>query len=329
MTTPSRYNAGMTTPTTVLCAGCVVVDEVFRVPRLPRGDGKFFASERRRCMGGMAAGAAATVAALGGRASLWAALGDDRDGDFLHDEIRRLGINPILVRRRKTASAFSAVCADDSGRRMIVNRAPPELFAAPKRAPSLRETGAVVADIRWPAAAELALNAARKANLPAVLDWETTPKLQSAQSAKLKKLARAATHVVFSTDGLKQFVPGESRFQNALRKAANICGAKVAVTRGERGVAFLRENNSVGIVPAPKVKTDNTLGAGDAFHGALALALMLTEHNDADADIEFETCLVFAAATAAAKCAKPAGEFPNRREVFAVLRQMYPELKPR
>ena len=296
----------------VLCAGCLVADEIFRLPALPVGDGKFFASERRRAMGGMAAAAAATISALGAKSALWAVVGDDHHARFLQGELRRLGVRPRLLRRPDTASAFSAVCLDPDGRRMIVNRAPPRLFAPPpreSRIPSLRGFQAVLADIRWPGGAIRALRAARQKGIPAVLDWETAP---DPKIPALQKLARAATHVVFSSDGLRQFAEfaanakGKFRPVPALRAAAEFSRARVAATRGENGVLFLRPDGSAGIIPAPRVAAASTLGAGDAFHGALALALA--------EGADFENGLAFAAAVAAAKCAKPAGRFPSRRE---------------
>ena len=308
-----RYNSPMSPR--ILCVGCIVVDEIFRLSALPAGDGKFFASERHRALGGMSAAAAAAIRALGGGATLWATVGDDREADFLRKELRRLGVRPRLLRRKKTASSYSVVCLDSAGRRMIVNRAPPALFAPPEKSqiPSLRGFRAVLADVRWPGGSAAVLRAARHSRIPAVLDWETVP---NTPSAELRKLARHASHVVFSADGLRQFseTSGQAlRPLPALRAAADFTGARVAVTRGERGAMLLRENGAAASVPAPKVAAQSTLGAGDAFHGACALAL--AEGKD------FESALAFAAAAAAAKCALSAGEFPARREVEKLLRQ--------
>ena len=301
--------------TRVFCAGCVVVDEVFRLPHLPAGDGKFFAVSRRRTMGGMAAAAAATVVGLGGRAALWAPVGDDAEGKFLLDEIVGAGVDSLLVRRRQCATAFSTVCMDDDGGRMIVNFAPPALYAPPQKMPSLRGVKAVLADIRWLGGAAAALESAQKAGIPSVLDWETAP--PAASSDRLLMLARLATCVVFSHDGLRQFCKAAKkpfRTERALREAATIMGAAVAMTRGADGVIFLREDFSAGIISTPAVTANNTLGAGDAFHGALALAL--AEGQD------FESGLMFATAAAAAKCTKPVGQYPRRREISRLLRQI-------
>lgn len=295
----------------VLCVGGVVVDDVFSLPSLPRGDGKFFAHTRARAMGGMAAAAAAAIASLGGRASLWANVGDDDNGDYLINELKQYGVRPILSRRKNTTTAVSLVCTDDIGRRMIVNHSPRALSAAPARAPSLRGYQAALADIRWHGGALSVLRAAKKLNIPAVLDWESSP----AQAQTLLQLAKCAAFVIFSEAGLKQFdnkTKGAFKLRESLRHAAKQTGAQVAVTCGARGVVFLREDSSAARIAARKVKTKNTLGAGDVFHGAFALAIA--------EGAQFEPALEFASAAAAAKCAKAAGKFPTMRETKRILR---------
>lgn len=297
----------------VFCAGCAVVDDVFRLPRLPEGDGKSFAESRVRCLGGMAAAAAAAAAALGGRAALWAPAGADADGEFVESEIRRLGVEPMLLRRRGSATSFSSVCVDAEGRRMIVNYAPPSLFAPPARLPRLRNFDAALVDVRWPGGALATLRAAAAAGIPAVLDWDTAPALSRADA---RDLLRSATHVVFSRPGLSGLTrkPGAFRVAQRLKEVADRTGARVAMTNGDQGVVFLREDGRAGSVPAPSVAADNTLGAGDAFHGALALALAEGR--------KFEDGLAFAAAAAAAKCALPPGRYPRRRAALRLLRDM-------
>ena len=54
----------------ILCAGIIVLDEVFRVERFPEADTKAAAQSYFMVNGGCAANAAVAVARLGGRAAL-------------------------------------------------------------------------------------------------------------------------------------------------------------------------------------------------------------------------------------------------------------------
>ena len=64
----------------VTCVGICVWDMVMRVERFPTAPAKYRAIERREVGGGVAANAAATVAALGGEASLVSCVGSDPTG---------------------------------------------------------------------------------------------------------------------------------------------------------------------------------------------------------------------------------------------------------
>src|ERR1700741_4225805 len=59
----------------ILCAGIIVLDEVFRVDEFPQPDGKVQATEFFVVNGGCAANAAVAIARLGGRASLAGPMG--------------------------------------------------------------------------------------------------------------------------------------------------------------------------------------------------------------------------------------------------------------
>jgi sulfofructose kinase len=71
----------------ILCAGIIVLDEVFRVEEFPKPDGKVQATGFFVVNGGCAANAAVAVARLGGRAALAGPMGGPAgvDGGALGD----------------------------------------------------------------------------------------------------------------------------------------------------------------------------------------------------------------------------------------------------
>jgi len=86
----------------------------------------------------------------------------------------------------------------------------------------------------------------------------------------------------------------------------------LGVTVGADGFLWL-DGEEVRSVPAPQVTPQDTLGAGDVFHGAYALAIA-----------EGRTVVpaaAFANAAAAIKCTRPGGRagIPTREEVNALL----------
>ena len=89
----------------------------------------------------------------------------------------------------------------------------------------------------------------------------------------------------------------------------------LAGTRGPKGTIWLDEQGDLQETPAFPVHTVDTLGAGDVFHGAFALAI--TEKQG------LRDALRFASAAAALKCTRHGGAFaaPQRAEVTALLGQ--------
>jgi sulfofructose kinase len=247
--------------------GHAVQDFVFTVPSLPDRGEKYRASGFVTVGGGPAATAAAAIARLGGRSLLAARVGDDAAADMIVGELRRYGVDCSHVRRcAGCASSVSAVIVDVRGERMIVNHLDPSLPADAAWLPGPAEVGAqaVLVDTRWPEGALATLVAARAAGLPAVLDADRPIPPDGA-------LLHAATHVAFSTDALIDFT-GIRDPVCALQEVARGLPGWCCVTAGGEGVIAV-ERGEPRRYAAFDVPVVDTLGAGDVWHGAFALAL--------------------------------------------------------
>lgn len=279
--------------TRVVCVGLAVLDLVFEVDAFPRIAGKHFARRLHQIGGGPAANGAVTVVRLGGEAAFVGAVGDDPTGQGILAGLRSEGVDVANVAVVSDAtSPTSAVLVDPSGERLIVNHLDASLHA--RANPSTDPPGdadAVLADLRWPEAAERACRSARTRGRPAVLDYDLTTDLDDAP------LLAAATHIAFSQPALARRA-GTDDPAEGLRRIAGQTDAWVAVTLGGGGVHWL-DGDTVTRLPAFDVEVVETLGAGDVFHGALALSLGAGER-EADA-------VRFASAAAALKCARAGG----------------------
>ncbi len=295
-------------PPKVVCVGIAVMDHVFSVAEMPSRPSKSFATGFAEVGGGPAANAAVTVARLGGRATLWARVGDDAVGRQIRDELAGHGVTVDRVRAIAGArSGLSAVLLDGAGERMIVNYADPDLDTDPSWLPlaELSDSGAVLADMRWPAAAAHVLAAARARGLPGVLDADRVPDGTDCSAF------RVASHIVFSQPGLAQ-AAGDGDLEHGLRVMAAETGTWVAVTAGGEGVLWL-EDHVLRHQPAYAVTPVDTLGAGDVFHGAFALALAEGREPGQACD--------FAAAAAAVKCGRHGTRagYPTRVDVETLI----------
>ena len=90
-------------------------------------------------------------------------------------------------------------------------------------------------------------------------------------------LLNASSHLVFSSEPLQETADVTDDGQ-ALKKIAKLTPSFLAGTRGAQGTIWLDENGHLQQTPAFPVHTVDTLGAGDVFHGAFALAI--TEGQD-------------------------------------------------
>lgn len=294
---------------TILIAGVAVVDFVFLLDEMPVRAEKHRAKDAAIVGGGCGANAAVAVARLGGTARLAARLGDDPIGSMIVADLEAEGVDCALARRFPGGrSSFSSVFVDAAGERQIVNFRDPKLsFDAGWLEEAMPgDFDAALADTRWPQGAAALLSAASARSRPGVLDAE--PPIAEAAEA-----LRAASHVAFSAQGLRDLV-GIDDLEKALVEAAKHTPAWLCVTDGPHGVLYLDENTARR-VPAFEVEVVDTLGAGDIWHGAFTLAL-----GEGSGEVD---AIRFANAAAAIKCTRFGGRAgtPNRREVEQFMRQ--------
>ncbi|PWS35615.1 sugar kinase [Falsiroseomonas bella] len=295
----------------VVCSGIAVLDRVYSFERLPLTPGKHIARGYRENGGGMAATAAVSIVALGGRASWFGRLGADATGETLLGMLRRLGVEAdgaTIVPGGQSPSA--GVTLDAEGERVLCvypgSNLPEEAPIPPE---ALDGAGAVLADPRWVNGAEQVFAMARARGLPSVLDAELGP------SHILQRLAPQAGHAVFSERGLVDFT-GIAEPEAGLARAAATLPGIVAVTLGARGSLWWQRGDIVAL-PAPRIVACDTTGCGDVFHGAYALAL--AEGADTLPAARFAT------AAAALKAANGNGweGMPDRAAVEALLREAW------
>ena len=306
----------MAKPVRLLSVGALTLDTILRVETLPDHQGKFIASDGVQIASGMATSAACAAHRLGADVSLWASAGDDSVGDQLIAGIEAEGIDCRFVRRVNGArSALASILVDAHGERIIVPFYDSQAQADPEALPlaDLSAFDAVLADVRWPGAAALALEAAHAIGRPAILDADTAPR------DVLELLLPLASHIVASEPAARILCGAELDSRQACEALARRGDAFVAVTGGAAGTWwFDRATGSSRHVAAPKINAVDTLAAGDVFHGAFAVGL-------AEA-MPVEQALRFASAAAAFKCLRFGGRLgaPDRAETLAMMKSHWP-----
>jgi sugar/nucleoside kinase (ribokinase family) len=293
-----------------LCAGIGVHDIVMRVENFPAPGTKIYASDYITTGGGCAANAAVTVARICGRAHFAGPLGDDNDeasrsviAGLKRDHVDCSGV----LRVDGGSASVSLILLDAAGEKEIATRRGKGLttVAPPDPASLVANIDAVLVDNRFPAFVTPICRAAAARGIPVIVDLDlaTTPD---------DPLLALGTHVIASAEALRGTIKTED-IRAALPKLAAHLKGFTAVTDGPDGVFFMK-GDQVRHMPAFKVAAVDTLGAGDAFHGAFTVAFM--ESGDVI------QAMRFAAAAAAIKCTRFGGltGAPTRAEIMEFLR---------
>lgn len=295
----------------ILCSGIIVLDEVFQVEEFPQADGKVQATGFFVVNGGCAANAAVAIARLGGHAVLAAPMGgpagEDSNGDRVLAALQREHVDYQFCHRLPgLATALSAIFMNARGDRTIVTYRDERIAAAVPRDAEAIVAGAdaVLADNRYPAFVQPICRAARRRNIPVVLDGDRPTTIDD-------PLFHVASHVIFSSECLRE-TTGTSDLGAGLKVIAAKTDAFLAVSNGPHAIVYL-EGHTIRYLPVFAIDAVDTLGAGDAFHGGFVLAL-------AEGRTEVEA-MRFGAATAGIKCSRVGGSAgaPSRAEVECFL----------
>lgn len=243
----------------VVCVGLATVDLVQRVERLPGPDAKAEALTADVAAGGPATNAAITAAALGATVTLVTAVGAHPLGGLIRADAERYGVTLLdATPQARTMPPVSAVTVlDATGERTIVSRNARGLAVAvpPGLSGVLATADLVLADGHHPRLARAAAASGR----PLLLD------AGSWRPVFAELLPRA--DVVACSAAFRP--PGPAPVRDALRAAGVRRGA---ITRGPEPVSWW-SGDEHGELAVPAVPAVDTAGAGDVFHGALAVAL--------------------------------------------------------
>ncbi|WP_209732121.1 sugar kinase [Cronobacter sakazakii] len=275
----------------IACVGIAVQDRIYTLEALPHEGGKYVAQQYREVGGGPAATAAVAAARLGAQVDFIGRVGDDATGTQLFAELESLGVNTSRARQITGArSSQSAILVDAAGERVIVNYPSPDL---PDDADWLDgidfgRYDAVLSDVRWHEGATRALTLARRAGVMTLLDGDVTPQ-------DIRSLVALSDHAAFSAPGL---APGLAP-QDALKTTKTLTNGHVYVTLGKEGCLWLENDDTLHRQAGFTVEAVDTTGAGDVFHGALAVMLARGESP--------QEAVRFASAVAALKCTRPGG----------------------
>jgi sugar/nucleoside kinase (ribokinase family) len=281
--------------------GLATLDVIQLVEALPGSNEKVVALDSLIAAGGPAANAAVAAAHLGGDVMLLTALAEHPVSDIIRADLAACGVILRTVPVDSPPVVASILVTAGTGDRAIVS---PTSSASWAMAPSvsaaeiaelLEGVTAVHLDGYYPSLAIPIASAARAHGIPVLLDAGS---FKPHTDAVLEHVEVAVVSGDFAPPGM---TPDPV---SVLAYLVERGPTFAAVTRGARGIVF-RGPHSRGAVPVERVSVVDTLGAGDFFHGALAVAVAQAGASDQ----EFSHQLAWASRVAGASV----GSFGTRR----------------
>ncbi|MHA6803445.1 PfkB family carbohydrate kinase [Salinifilum ghardaiensis] len=252
----------------VLLVGLCTVDLVQRVEEYPRLGQKAQSTSVETAAGGPASHASVAVTALGGRATLLTGLGRHPLAALARDDLVEQGVALLdAAAERDEAPAVSAVTVRDSdGERTIVshNAAGVDLPAPAETERTVAEADAVLIDGHHPQLAREAVHAAARRGVPVVADAGS---YKPVFDELLPHIDLCACSEGFRLPDLPEQDDTDAAL---LDRGVGV----LARTAGAGPVSWVHRTESgperSGTVEPPSVSPQDTLAAGDVWHGALA-----------------------------------------------------------
>lgn len=259
----------------ITVVGSYNTDLVVRTPRMPvKGEtiigGPFFTGP-----GGKGANQAVAAARLGADVAMVVKLGDDNFGDQAEANLVREGIRPdFILRTRETHTGAALIFVDGDGENMIVVAAGANELLTPEDVDqahkAIVEADVLLVGLEVPMeTVEQAIRLAHGAGVKVLLN----PAPGQPLSAEMLRLVDVLTPNETETQiitGLPVRNPQEAEEAAQALLAQGV--GKVVITLGAKG-ALIVTPEGTRLVPGQQVEVVDTTGAGDAFNGALAVAL--------------------------------------------------------
>jgi ribokinase len=269
------------------------MDLVVHAPRFPEAGETILGGEFATFPGGKGANQAVAATRMGAQVSMVGRVGDDAYGVEMRRVLEAEGIDTSAVLTTKgTPTGVAVITVAEGGGNAIVVAPGANGKMTPKDVERMRgeiERADVVlmqlevplstviraAEIARAAGKSVILNAAPAVPLPASIDAlidllivnETEAQLITSGAAPAN-ISRVIRDFHETPNGVKRPVESDERVGDLLERLAGLTVPSV-LTLGEHGAAWVGERTA-WMIDAPKVEPIDTVGAGDAFCGALA-----------------------------------------------------------
>ncbi|MGB3518669.1 MAG: ribokinase [Elainellaceae cyanobacterium] len=260
----------------IVVFGSINMDLVARTPRLPQAGETLTGHDFSTVPGGKGANQAVAAARLGAAVTMIGRVGGDRFGETLIESLQKAGVGcDRIIADAACSSGVALIEVEDGGNNHIIiipganGRVNAEDVS--RMQPCLPEAKLLLLQLEVPIAAVIAAaQAARQAGVTVVLDPAPAPttlpdELLTAVDIITPNQVEASQLVGFSVETLAD----AEKAAIALRQK----GVRAVIIKlGDQGTLTVTEETTIH-TPVFPVEAVDTVAAGDAFNGGLAIAL--------------------------------------------------------
>ena len=254
----------------VLVIGRSCLDYIALVKQFPAENQKLPLEFRLTEGGGQGGTASCCISRLGGKVAYVGKLGDDDEGKFCLKRLKYFGVPTDyieLVKNGKTPVAYVFISAGSGARSIIYERNTlPKINIDATIKKLVTKTGVVLLD---PEVTYLGgkLKKIAENHVKVIYDGERWRE-------GIEDIMRSVDYFIPSSEFLEadELLLHDLTFNQRIIKLNNMVAGKLIITHGENGAYYIA-NHTLYHVAVPEVKAVDTVGAGDNFHAAFALAV--------------------------------------------------------
>ncbi len=253
----------------ILCIGSISYDITLPVEKFLEENKKIRVDDKVECGGGNASNAAYLLGKWGVEVYIAGHVGNDYYGHKVLDEFKKVNVNTKYVQVDDDGTTVTSIIVNNmsNGSRTILS-----YHKNDKQFESLSldfEPDIILLDAREYKGANILLD--RYPNAITIMDAEKVND-ESIELAKRVDYLVCAKEFAENITNMKLNYSDESSIINVYEKMEDTFKNNVIITLESHGVLY-KQNGSLGIMDALKVKALDSTGAGDIFHGAFTYGI--------------------------------------------------------